>query len=148
MRRSFSVLIVAVVGAALLSTPALATRRAPQRIVDAPYRTPVIGASIGGQNQAYFFDCLTQLGCTIIPLKRGDRYAQLEIKDATGQAVMGSVYTMPGSHHFGYFCGATDDPINLSGASEILVHVLSGACPSGAPSIATTGIVQAKITRR
>jgi hypothetical protein len=121
-----------------------------ERTIEAPYVTPAIGAAIHveGETSAYYYDCLNQIGCTIIPLRKGDRHATLEIEDSTGQAVLGSIYLTPGFGHVGYFCGRTTSPISIRGYTEILVHVISGVCPGGTPSLATNGVVRATLSGR
>lgn len=142
------VLLVTSLGVGSVAAPAMATRTPKERTVEAPYRTPVVGAAIGSENKAYFFDCLNQIGCAIVPLKAKDRFARLEIVDAAGGDVYGSVYVMPGGAHLLDFCGATESRLHVRGLKELLVHVISGVCPGeSTPTVATTGVVRATLTK-
>jgi hypothetical protein len=134
----------------MLPAAPLHARSIAERTVEAPYLAPAVGVSVyvGGQTTAYYYDCLEQIGCAIVPLQKGDRYATLEVVDTTGRPVLGSVYVTPGFGHVGYICGGTDDPIPVRGLKEIVVHVISGMCPDGSPSLATHGVVRATITAR
>ena len=144
MRPKLALLAVAVV----LSTTGPLHAGGSGSVVEAPYRTPAVGAASGGTAKAYYFDCVNQVGCAIIPLKKGARYASLEIKDATGQPVLGSIYLMPGGTPLGDFCGSTDEPIPTLSAVEILVHVVPGSCADGTASVVTTGTVKATLSPR
>jgi hypothetical protein len=118
------------------------------RVVEAPYLVPVIGGSIEGENSAYYYDCELQIGCAIISLRRGDRFAKLRIKDTVGETVLGSIYTMPGGDHLSFFCGRTKYPLFVGHATELLVHVISGVCPGGESSVVTRGVVRATLYGR
>ncbi|MGH2805688.1 MAG: hypothetical protein ACRDKT_00285 [Actinomycetota bacterium] len=150
-RRVRAALTLASVVLSVAPAHALQARPAPaQRTVDAPYLTPVLGASVHveGETTVYYYDCLGQIGCAIIPVKKGDRSAVLEVVDAAGQPVLGSIFLVPGFGHYDYFCGQLDEPIDVRGTTEILVHVISGVCPDGTPSLATHGVVRATFSGR
>lgn len=149
MRRLLAGLLLAVLAGAAIAAPATARRRPTERIVKSPYRTPVLGVAIGAENQAYYYDCLQQIGCAILPVKAKDRFVRLEILDASGGETFGAIYAMPGGDHVGNFCGATKQPLFIRGVQELLVHVISGFCPGGStPSTATTGFVTGIFTKR
>lgn len=147
MKKGARHLVVAGVIVALVVSPAGAggSRR---HVVERPYRTPVPGAALGGDYQAYYYDCQNQIGCAVLPTK-GLRFAKVEVDDAAGQNVFFSVNTMPGGNHLGDYCGSTGDWIATDGAHELLVHIVAGVCKDGStPSVATTGIVRATFSRR
>lgn len=122
--------------------------RGGTRVVEAPYRTPALGVAVGTTTVAYYYDCINQIGCAIVPLERGDRFVRIEVEDAAGTPVHASLYSMPGGFHYGNFCGSTEKPISVAG-KDLLVHVVSGVCPDGSTaSVATTGIVKATLSRR
>lgn len=127
---------------------ATAARSVKARTAESPYRTPVLGTAVGSGNKAYYFDCLQQIGCTIVPVKPRDRYVELEIADAAGGSVYGAIYAMPGGDFIGDLCDATRQPLFVEGVKELLVHVISGTCPNESISTATTGVVRATFTRR
>ena len=143
MRSKLAVLVIL----AVLSTVGPLHARGARGITEAPYRSPVVGASVAGAT-AYFYDCLNQLGCARIPLERGERYASLQVSDASGQAVWGSIYLMPGGTNIGQFCSSTEEPVPTLEATEILVHVIPGTCADGTSSVVTTGTVKAVLSRR
>lgn len=151
MRMIRSSLVVAVVAASVAAPAAVSSAaKSPSRIVEAPYLTPVLGTSVtasGYGGTGYYYDCLNQIGCAIIDIKKGERFATLEIEDAAGQAAYGHAYLMPSGYELGNFCGKTDGPINIGSTGEILVHVISGTCPGGEPSVATQGVVKATLSR-
>ncbi len=148
IRAMFVMVVAASVAFMSIIETATATRNVKPRTAESPYRTPVLGTAIGSGNKAYYFDCLKQIGCTILPVKPKDRYVELEIGDAAGGPVYGAIYAMPGGDFIGDFCGATERPLYVQGVKELLVHVISGTCPNESISIATTGVVRATFTRR
>lgn len=118
------------------------------KVVERPYRTPVIGAAYGSTYYAYYYNCNHTIGCAIIPTG-GRLFATVEVEDATGQNVFFSVNTMPGGSHLGDFCGSTDEPLATYGARELLVHVVAGVCDDGStPSTPTTGMVRATLSKK
>jgi hypothetical protein len=148
MRLSIATCLVAL---SIISLPAGVHAGGRGREAEAPYQTPVIGASVHfqGETTAYYYDCLSQIGCAILRVKSGERFADLEVEDAAGTPVLASVYTMPGGNHIGDFCGSTDKPIPTFGAHELLVHVVNGVCPDeSTPSVVTSGIVRATFFKK
>ncbi|HEV3473011.1 MAG TPA: hypothetical protein VG408_07400, partial [Actinomycetota bacterium] len=71
--------LIALLALAMPLTAAQA-RSPRERVVEAPYKTPVLGVAAEG-NRAYYFDCLNGIGCALLPLEKGDRYASLRIED-------------------------------------------------------------------
>lgn len=139
-RLAIAVLVLAAVGGPAAARPG-------GRVVERPYRTATPGAAFGSDYKIYYYDCQNQIGCAVLPSK--GRFATVEVVDAAGQNVFFSVNTMPGGTHLGDYCGSTGHPIATNGASELLVHVVTGVCGDGStPSIVTTGDVRATFSRR
>lgn len=127
----------------------LAPAQAPAtRTVEAKYVTPALGAAPQPGTKAYYYDCTAGVGCALLKLGPKDRYAKIEIDDAAGQKAYGIVYQVPGFAVIGEFCGSTDEAWATGGATELLVHVVSGTCDSGEASVATTGVVRATVSSR
>ncbi|MFN2587995.1 MAG: hypothetical protein ABR613_07755 [Actinomycetota bacterium] len=137
----------AVLVAASLAAPASGAARRAAVPAEFPYQSPALGAH-ATVVYGWYYDCEMQIGCTIVPSARRDRWVNLEIRDTTGGAVYGAVYSMPGGHHYRDFCGATDEPICVRKGIELLVHVIGGVCPGTAtPSTPTRGTVVATFGR-
>lgn len=148
MRRLLA-LAAAVTMLATVAAPAVgAADRAPRRVEEVPYLTPALGAHLGAA-YGWYYDCELQLGCSIVPVEKGDRWVRLEVVDQAGADVYGAVYTMPGGEHYLDFCTSTDRWIPVRPGMELLVHILPGFCPDGAtPSTPTTGKVRATFKTR
>lgn len=148
IRETFLIVVAASVAFMSINETATATHNVKPRTAESAYRTPVLGTAVGSGNKAYYFDCLKQIGCTILPVKPKERYVDLEIADAAGGRVYGAIYAMPGGDFIDDFCGTTERPLFVRGIKELLVHVISGTCPNNSISTATTGVVRATFTRR
>jgi hypothetical protein len=149
MKRALIAALTGLIVASIAGTGA--ARVAPAtRTVEAKYVTPAAGASAhpAQDTKAYYFDCLRGVGCALIELEPKDRFAQLDIVDTAGQPVYGIVYRVPGFEQIGEICGSTEEPWPTGGATELLVHVVSGTCRDGGTSVATTGVVRATVTSR
>lgn len=148
MKRSVAIALLAVLTSLAVSSGANAGQQQGARTTEAPYQTPVAGVALMPiATRAYYYNCLDGTGCALITVQHGERRVSLEIDDASGLPVFGEIYLTPGFNQVGEFCGKTQRPINVSGAHEVLVHVASGACPDGTPSVATHGVVRATFTR-
>jgi hypothetical protein len=148
MKRALTAVAAAAIVAGTMSGTAGAKVAPASRTLEAEYVTPAVGVSPQEGTKAYFYDCKNGIGCALLELGPKDRYATIEIDDAAGQQAYGVVYRVPGFDVIGDFCGSTGEAWPTGGADELLVHVVPGACESGEPSVATTGVVRATVSTR
>ncbi len=148
MRRALMTNLAALMLIATLTGHVAARPLSEPRTVEAEYVTPAVGASPEEGTRVYYYDCLKGIGCAILKLGPKDRFASIEIADAAGRPVQGIVHTVPGFQEIGRFCGSTDEAWATGGARELVVHVVSGTCRDGSPSVATTGVVRATVSSR
>jgi hypothetical protein len=72
---------------------------------------------------------------------------QIEIVDQTALPVLARVYAYGGSKPIAILCGSPQEsfPVDVGGATELLVHIVAGTCEDSTPSTPTTGVV--RVTR-
>ena len=153
MKKSFSVvLMIALVAGAFAAAPAEAKKKkAPkrvERVVEASYQAPGLGATVAGVGGGIcpFADPTTQT-CIEFPLLQGEKYVKVEITDATGGSVAGSVSQGDTDgdgigNLYGQFCTAHPEPIKMESASAPLrVSFYPGGDPS-CVSTPTTGTIK------
>lgn len=119
-----------------------------ERTVEITYNGPNIGvsspAATGGLCQ---LDTTSPGDCVETPTSAEDMYVKIEIQDASGQSVAGSISQGDTdgdgvSDIYGQFCGSTGDtPLALTApGAPLRVTVYSGTCADGStPSVMTTG---------
>jgi hypothetical protein len=75
---------------------------------------------------------------------RKDKYVTIEFSDMSGQNVYATVSYSP-EDPTGVFdlCGSTDEPQKVSPNTTLYVWIWQGTCPSGEPSLATSGTITA-----
>ena len=153
MKKTFAVLLVLGLIAALAAAPAQAKKKKPVKVtrtVEAPYSAPGFGtatASVG---------CSPALGsCGNFILGADEKYGKFTLTDQSGTPTAFSVAqdTEPGDPtnnietNHGTFCGTTGDtPIELVPGAEITVFIWAwgdAACPTG---FGTTGTVTAEFS--
>ena len=73
-----------------------------------------------------------------------EKYVMVEITDASGTTISGSVGQDPDgdmtTDEKGTLCGSTEEPIAIEPGVEVVVYVNQGAC-NGGPSIVTQGTI-------
>lgn len=95
---------------------------------------------------AFAYD--TDIGTHSFPVQKREKTVRIAIKDDLGLPAQGHVEINDAGPPGGdYFCGETDDPIEVSRGDVVNVLVLGGVCPGGSPSIATTGVVETTFAR-
>jgi type II secretory pathway pseudopilin PulG len=122
-----------------------AARTSKKRVVELPYKTPVVGANTPAAS-GWYFDCFSQIGCVLIDVKGKDRFLSLEITDATGLPVYAQLRD-PNGGVYAHIYGSTDKPLGIGGPYIYTLHILPGTSPLAQPSAPTTGIVTATFSR-
>jgi hypothetical protein len=119
-----------------------------ERVVEVAYDHPGIGATAAGRGGGYpvtFPDPMD------IPVTAEEQYIKVEIVDASGQKVAGSIGQGDVDGNginddlYGVFCGAHPEPIPLAapGMPIIGIYAYSGTCEDGTtPSVMTSGTIK------
>jgi hypothetical protein len=100
----------------------------------------------GATTCAYYYDCIdAKSGCALVKLERPAYRLSVEVEDKMAGAVLARVYTLGGNGPIAKVCTTPQEPfsINAHGATELLVHVVAGACEDNTPSTPTSGVVRA-----
>ena len=100
----------------------------------------------GAKTCAYYYDCLdAKSGCALVKMDRPAYKLSIEVEDKMAGAVFARVYTLGSDGPIAKVCTTPQEPftINASGATELLVHVVAGACEDNTPSTPTSGVVRA-----
>ena len=159
MKRTLIVLMVLglVFGSLIGSAEAKKKKKKPvqtpvrvERVVEITYNGPNIGISSpavsGGICQ---LDTTSPGACVETPTTADDVYAKIEIVDAAGQKVAGSVSQGDTdgdgvSDIYGQFCGATAEPLALTApGAPLRVTAYNGVCADGSTaSVMTTGTIK------
>jgi hypothetical protein len=153
MKKSLVVFLVLGLMAALAVAPAQAKKKKKkpvrvERVVEAAYQAPGIGATVNGAGGGAcpFADPTTQT-CIEFPLQAGEKYVKVEITDATGGSVAGSVSQGDTDgdgigNLYGQFCTAHPQPIPMESPSAPLrVSFYAGGSPD-CVSTPTTGTIK------
>ena len=155
MKKSIVVLLVLGLMAALAVAPAQAKKKKKpkvpvkvERVVEATYQAPGIGATVNGAGGGIcpFADPTTQT-CIEFPLQLGEKYVKVEITDASGGSVAGSVSQGDTDgdgigNLYGQFCTAHPEPIAMESPSNALrVSFYAGGSPD-CVSTPTTGTIK------
>jgi hypothetical protein len=152
MKRSLAVLLVLGLAASFAVAPAQAKKKKKpvrvERVVEATYQAPGLGATVAGAGGGIcpFADPTTQT-CIEFPLQLGEKYVKVEITDATGGSVAGSVSQGDTDgdgvgNLYGQFCNAHPEPIKMESSSAPLrVSFYPGGDPS-CVSTPTTGTIK------
>lgn len=132
--------------------PAVARGSSRPRGAEAPYQSAAAGASLitpdpaANQIQAYAYDCEKGIGCVLFRVKRDERFASFEVRDATGLPLYAEASSV--SERLGMFCGKSTKPIDVRGVSTVFITILAGNCPDHMPSAPTAGTVHARFFTR
>jgi hypothetical protein len=126
-----------------LSVPAGATRS--PKTYSGTYNATAPGAC-GLKTCAYYYDCKdAKSGCALVELERPTYNVRIEVEDQTAMPVLARVYTLGGDGPIAKECTSPGEPftINVNGATELLVHIVSGLCEDNTMSTPTSGVVRA-----
>jgi hypothetical protein len=78
-----------------------------------------------------------------------EKYVKVEVTDATGTTISGSVGQDPDgdmqTDEKGTYCGATEEPIQIEPGVDIVVYVDQGTC-NGGPSVVTQGTIKVTLS--
>lgn len=102
----------------------------------------------GANSCAYYYDCKdAKSGCALVVFDRPVNKVRIRVIDQTGLPVLARVYTLGNAKPLAKECSNPDDPftINAHGATELLVHIVAGACEDNTPSTPTQGVVSATV---
>ena len=124
--------------------------RAPvkvERVVEYEYQGPGLGFSSPAAAGGYCYPEPTN--CAQFIPEAGEKYIKIEVTDASGQAVGGSISQgdLDGDgigDLYGEFCGAHTEPITLAvEGTPFQLSMYAGTCyGTTTPSIMTTGVVK------
>lgn len=142
MRRAGVLILLAAVLLASLAAPSSAgkKKKRKERTAEASY---VLGVAGWGTKCP-----APPIGCAAFEVKPGERFVDLEIKDALGQPVYASVYVYgytDGSDTHEHICGSSDEPLEMWPDVETLAVVIDvyGGVNEGCLAPATAGTVVA-----
>ena len=150
MKKSIVVLLILGLAAAFAAAPAQAKKKAKPRVVEIPYQLGGIGASTPAYTGGVcFVDPTMPASCKEVPLMKGEKTIKVEILDATGTSVPGSINQgdIDGDGFndiYGQFCGSTPEPLELQDEfAPVQFSMYAGVCQdaSGA-GIPTTGTIR------
>ena len=153
MKKTVVLVLALALIAGSLAAPALAKKKKKkpvrvERVVELDYSAPGIGATVAGSGGGIcpFADPTTQ-ECIEVPLQVGEAYVKVELVDATGQKVSGSLSQGDTDgdgigNLYGQFCGAHEAPIKMESTTVPLrISFYNGTCDDGTPAPATTGTI-------
>ncbi|HJR46104.1 MAG TPA: hypothetical protein VJ927_10925 [Actinomycetota bacterium] len=116
-----------------------------ERVVELAYDSPGVGVAVQGGATGYPIGFPSSQD---MPTSGEERYVKVEIVDASGQKVNGSLAQSDQDGDMFVddlgepFCGATEEPIEFEpGTTVVGVYAHNGTCADGTPSIMTTGTV-------
>ena len=145
-------IVIVMVVALLIAAPAIEAGAARAgKTYEGTYRVPGPGGcAFGGGTSAclYAWDCrYSNSGCALVDLERPMVMARIEIVDASGSPVYARIHVRGGNGAIAELCFHAGEPlpVNVYGASELIVHIVNGTCPDSTPSTPTTGVV--RVTR-
>ncbi|HVF53986.1 MAG TPA: hypothetical protein VNC78_10360 [Actinomycetota bacterium] len=140
-----ALLVVTLAGSA---TAALAApKKKPkkvERVAEGVYQTPAVAPYIGPASSGAI-SCEPQgsaPGCVSFPMQAGELYVDIALADQAGQAVYAKLFDS-NFEELGEVCGASDQPIVVSGTAEVIVAIIEGPCADATPALATTGTITA-----
>ena len=158
MKRLITLALAVTVAAALVAAPAEAgkkLKKAPKpRVVEVPYQ----GGGIGIASPVYTIGACPMtspgsLECIEIPPMPGEKFVQIEVKDAVpltpaGFISQGDVDGDGIADGYGEFCGAHEEPVLLEGGmTPVRVSFYPGVLSNaGGASFPTTGTIIATFT--
>ena len=153
MKKTLVVALALSLVAGALAMPATAKKKKKkpvrvERVVELEYSAPGIGATVAGAGGGIcpFADPTTQ-ECIEVPLQMGETHVKVEITDAAGQKVAGSLSQGDTDgdgvgNLYGQFCGAHEEPVEmLSPSVPLRVSFYNGTCADGTPAPVTTGSI-------
>jgi len=138
----FALVLGLVAGA--LSMPATAKKKKKKK---KPVRVERVaeGAYTGSGGGLYGNLSGNNFGGASFPTGSEEKYVTVEVTDASGTAISGSVGQDPDGDSFtdekGTYCGSTEDPISIEPGVDIVVYVDQGTC-AGGPSLVTQGTIK------
>ena len=153
MKKTLSIVLMALlVASAFAAAPASAKKKKKpsQRVVEIPYTLGGFGVSTPGPSGgSCFTDPSMPASCKEIPLQVGETHISIEIQDASGTTVPGSISQGDAngdgiSEIYGQFCGSTAEPLQLQDEfTPVNLSMYPGVCAdaSGA-GIPTTGTIK------
>lgn len=153
MKKFLILALVVGLVASSFGAPALAKKKKKkpvrvERVVELEYQAPGIGATVAGAGGGFCpFADPTSFECIEVPLQVGDVFVKVEVKDALGQKVAGSISQgdIDGDgigDLYGQFCGAHEEPVEmLSVSAPLRVSFYNGTCGDGTPAPVTTGSI-------
>jgi hypothetical protein len=156
MKRSIVVvLMLGLLAGAVTAAPAEAKKKkkkAPvrvERVVEEAYTGGGIGVLVAGTGGGFCpFRDASNLECFEFPLQAGETYIKVEVTDATGTSLAGSISQGDTDgdgvgNLYGSFCGAHEEAIPMEdAAAPVRVSFYLGACEDGSPSLPTTGTIK------
>lgn len=87
-------------------------------------------------------------GCVFFPTRPGERFVDLEVRDATGLPVQAFVAIEDeGQGDWRPFCGETDEPLRVYGTVTVIFYAYTPVGLPPCPGAATTGSVEAVFSR-
>ena len=119
-----------------------------ERVVEVTYDHPGIGATAAGLGGGYPVSFPDPMD---IPVTADELYVKVEIIDASGQKVAGSIGQGDVDGNgvnddlYGQFCGSHEEPIPLAapGSPIIGIYAFNGTCADGStPSVMTSGTIK------
>ena len=118
-----------------------------ERVVEVSYDHPGIGATVAGQGGGYPVSFPDPMD---IPVTAEELYIKVEIVDASGQKVAGSIGQGDVDGNgvnddlYGTFCGSHPEPIPLAapGSPIVGIYAFNGVCEDGSPSVMTSGTIK------
>ena len=153
MKRSLAVLLVLGLAASFAVAPAQAKKKKKpvraERVVEVDYQLGGLGVSTPAATAGTCFVDPTQpASCKDVALMKGESYIKIEIQDASGTTVPGSMNQgdIDGdgvNDIYGQFCGAMPEPIQLQDSyAPVSISMYPGVCADASSGgIPTTGTI-------